>query len=432
MTVTLDISNLAAARVGAHGLADEELARLDARAQVLRARLATEFAQGRHAYLGLPEDDEALERVLRLAQSRMGKFRHLVVLGIGGSALGLRAVVNGLARPGAAADLHIVDSTDPWLFADVLARIELKHALIVVISKSGGTIETVTALGLFVEKLRAAKLPLRDHLIAVTDPENGPLRAFADTHDLDTADIPPAVGGRFSVLSAAGLLPAALLGVDIAGLLRGAGVTRQLCLGSDPRADWPARLGLCAMDLYRLGKSSLVFMPYSARLRELAHWFVQLWDESLGKETVVDGKRVHAGQTVIPAVGPTDQHAQMQLFLEGPNDKLLLFVRVARHESDFKLGAFDWADFDAAYVRDRSLGEVIDSQLAGTVQACTQKGRASATLTLPQLDASSLGELLMGLQAATSIAGMSLGVNAYDQPAVELGKQLSRRMLGGR
>ncbi|MBE7491633.1 MAG: glucose-6-phosphate isomerase [Planctomycetes bacterium] len=432
MSVTLDIRNLAAARVGAHGLSDEELARLDARATALRSRLAAEFARGQHAYLGLGDDDEALERVLRLAQSRMGRFGHLVVLGIGGSALGLRAVVGALARPGESADLHIVDSTDPWLFADVMARIELKRTLFVVISKSGGTLETVAALGLFVEKLRAASLPLREHLIAVTDPESGPLRAFARAHDLDTADIPPAVGGRFSVLTAAGLLPVALLNIDIAGLLRGAAVTRQMCLGADPAADWPTRLGLCAMDLYRLGKTSLVFMPYSARLRDLAHWFVQLWDESLGKESVLDGKRVQAGQTAIPAVGPTDQHAQMQLFLDGPNDKLLLFLRVARHESDFKLGAFDWDGFDAAYVRDRSLGEVMDSQLAGTVEACTQKGRANATLTLPVLDAASLGEVLMGLQAATSVAGMALGVNAYDQPAVELGKRLSRRMLGGK
>lgn len=432
MTVILDITNFAAARVGAQGLAVEELARLDARVSTLRARLATEFAQGRHSYLGLGDDDEALERVLRLAQSRLGKFRHLIVLGIGGSALGLRAVVNALATPGADTDLHIVDSTDPWLFADVLARIELKHSLFVVISKSGGTIETVAALGLFVEKLRAAGLPLRDHLIAITDPESGPLRAFADGHDLDTADIPPGVGGRFSVLSAAGLLPAALLGIDISGLLRGAALTRQVCLGPSARADWPARLGLCAVDLYRLGKTSMVFMPYSARLRELAHWFVQLWDESLGKEAGTDGRKVSAGQTVIPAVGPTDQHAQMQLFLDGPNDKLLLFVRVRQHDSDFKLGDFDWADFDAGYVRGRTLGEVIESQLAGTAAACTQKGRANATLSLPRLDASTLGELIMGLQVATSVAGMALGVNTYDQPAVELGKQLSRRMMGGR
>ncbi|MCL4729689.1 MAG: hypothetical protein KJ044_04530, partial [Planctomycetes bacterium] len=179
MSVTLDIRNLAAARVGAHGLSDEELARLDARATALRSRLAAEFARGQHAYLGLGDDDEALERVLRLAQSRMGRFGHLVVLGIGGSALGLRAVVGALARPGESADLHIVDSTDPWLFADVMARIELKRTLFVVISKSGGTLETVAALGLFVEKLRAASLPLREHLRAVTAPESGPLRAFA-------------------------------------------------------------------------------------------------------------------------------------------------------------------------------------------------------------------------------------------------------------
>jgi glucose-6-phosphate isomerase len=164
-------------------------------------------------------------------------------------------------------------------------------------------------------------------------------------------------------------------------------------------------------------------MPYSARLRGVANWFVQLWDESLGKQ----GK----GQAAIPADGPADQHAQMQLFLDGPDDKFLLFTRLAHHENELHLGDFDWQAFGAPYLAGRTLGEVIDAQWRGTVQACAEAGRPSATLTLPKLDPETLGELLMGLQAATSIAAMHLGVNAYDQPAVERGKQISRKLLGG-
>lgn len=411
--ITLDTTNLPAAETNG----------LTKRVQPLRARLAAEHASGKHAHLALSEDQEALEHILRVAQPHLGRFRHLVVIGIGGSALGLRALVGALTRPSDKWELFVIDSTDPWLFADVLARIDLRHSLFVVVSKSGSTPETVAALGLFSEKLKVAKLPLSEHLLAVTDSTEGPLRAFADAHDLDTAEIPPAVGGRFSVLSAAGLLPAALLNIDVAALLRGAARARATCLGADPARDWAAQLGLCAVEQFRKGKSSLVFMPYSARMRAAADWFTQLWDESLGKDGM--------GQTVIPATGPTDQHSQLQLFLEGPKDKLMLFVRVQHHMQDLHLGDFEWDRFDAGYVKGRSLGQIIDAQWAGTARACTESGLANITLNLPQLDAEYLGELLMGLQAAAGIAAMELGVNAYNQPAVERGKLISRKMLGG-
>jgi glucose-6-phosphate isomerase len=225
------------------------------------------------------------------------------------------------------------------------------------------------------------------------------------------------------VLSAAGLLPAALLNIDVPRILQGAANVRRLCLKGAAEEDWPAQLGLCAAEMLAAGKSSIVFMPYSARLRAAADWFVQLWDESLGKQ----GK----GQAVIAAEGPADQHAQMQLFLDGPDDKLLLFVRLAHHENELRLGDFEWEAFGAGYLKGRTLGEVIDAQWRGTVQACVEAGRPSLTLTLPKLDAEVMGELLMGLQVATSIAALQLGVNAYDQPAVERGKQASRKLLGG-
>jgi len=252
-------------------------------------------------------------------------------------------------------------------------------------------------------------------VLVVTDPQQGPLRDFAEKHGLDTCEIPPEVGGRFSVLTPAGLAPAALAHLDIVALLNGAARSEN--------KDWPCRLGLLAIELLKRGKNQLVFMPYSSSLGALAQWFVQLWDESLGK----DGK----GQTAIAAQGATDQHAQLQLFLEGPNDKALLFTRIERHVPDITLGEFDWQAFGAAFVKGKTLGEVINAQQQGTAQACAARGRPSMTLSLPQLDAATLGELILGLELATSYAAMALGVNAYDQPAVELGKKISRKMLGG-
>ncbi|MCC6465686.1 MAG: glucose-6-phosphate isomerase [Planctomycetes bacterium] len=430
-TIVLELANLGALRVGLHGLADEELSNLPHRIRGFRARIAAEQARGLHAYLNLPGDEAALEQILRLAQPRLGRFEHLVVLGIGGSSLGLRALVQALAPKGGPR-LHVVDNTDPALVAGVLAEVDLARTLVVAVSKSGGTLETVLSLGLFVQKLRQRGLPLREHLLVVTDPEAGPLRAFARQHGLDAADIPPGVGGRFSVLTAAGLLPAALLGLDVAALLRGAARTVELCTQGPLERNWPAWLGLMATDLCRnLGKRILVFMPYSSRLRAVSEWFVQLWDESLGKARASDGSALEAGQTAVPACGATDQHAQLQLFLEGPNDKVLLFARIEQHEPDLPLGSFEWADFSAAFVQGGTLGKVLNAQQAGTAAACTERKRPNATLVLPRLDAPALGELLMGLQAATTFAGMAWGVNTYDQPAVELGKGISRRMLGG-
>ena len=431
-TIRLDSTNLLADRVGEHGLNDSDLAGLTERIVAYRKQLAVERSQGMHAYMDLPADSEMLESVLRLAQPRMGKFRHIVLLGIGGSSLGVRTLVQSVAHKRSSPELHVVDNTDPSLFASVREAIDLKETLFIVVSKSGGTIETVLALGFFVSELQKAGLDLADHVLAVTDPEQGKLRAFAEKHELATADVPRAVGGRFSVLTAAGLLPAALMNIDIAALLEGAARTVDLCENGDPTQDWPAHLGLLSSALCRSrGKSNLVFMPYTSRLQYMSDWFVQLWDESLGKSEALDGTPTVSGQTAIPAVGATDQHAQLQLFLEGPNDKLMLFLRIEKHSPEIRLGDFDWDGFGAGYVHGKTLGEVIDAQQAGTAQACTERHRPNATLVLPKLDARTLGELMMGLEIATTYAGHAFGVNPYDQPSVELGKRISKKMLGG-
>lgn len=162
-----------------------------------------------------------------------------------------------------------------------------------------------------------------------------------------------------------------------------------------------------------------------------ADWFVQLWDESLGKSKRLDGTAIEAGQAAIRAVGACDQHAQLQLFLEGPNDKFTLLLRVEKPVPDLHLSDFEYERFDAGFLKGKALSEVINSQLAGTAQALAQRSRPSATLSLGSLDASTFGALLMGLELATTYAGFAWGVNAYDQPSVELGKAISRKMLGG-
>lgn len=432
-SISLDLAHATAERVGSHGLDAAYFENLSHRVRGFRARLNLERGQGRHNYLALPHDQDALETVLRSAAPRMGHFDDLVVLGIGGSSLGLWALYRALSPlGGAGVCVHVVDNTDPLLFADIAGRVSLKRTLFVAVSKSGSTLETVLALGFFAGKLRAAQLKLADHLMVVTDPEKGPLKKFADEHELETLSIPPGVGGRFSVLTAAGLLPAALAGLDIGTLMEGAEQAERACRECALEQDWPARLGLVATDLCRdKGKRGLVFMPYSSRLAAVADWLVQLWDESLGKSRRLDQTAVEAGQTAIRAVGATDQHAQLQLFLEGPNDKFTLFARVERPEPDLPLGDFEWGAFDAEFVRGKTLSQVLNAQQRGTAQALAERQRPSATLSLPTLSPRVLGELLLGLELATTYAGFAWAVDAYDQPAVELGKRISRRILGG-
>lgn len=431
--ITLDLANAHASRVGAHGFDDAYFENLIHRTRGFRSRLNMERTEGQHAYLNLPHDLDTLELALRMAAPRMGHFDDLVVIGIGGSSLGFLALHRALAPlGGVGVPIHLVDNTDPVLLADIAAKLDLKRTQFVVVSKSGGTLETVVGLAWFAQRLRAAGLKLADHMLAVTDPEQGHLRKFADENEIDTLPISPKVGGRFSVLSAAALLPAALAGLDVASLLDGAEKMEKAARDNDLARDWPARLGLVATDFCReRQKRNFVFMPYCSRLGSTADWFVQLWDESLGKSKRLDGTAVEAGQAVIRALGACDQHAQLQLFLEGPNDKFTLFVRVEKPVPDLHLPEFEYDRFDAAFLKGKALSSVINAQLAGTAQALAQRQRPSATLSLPTLDASTFGALLMGLELATTYAGFAWAVNPYDQPSVELGKAISRKMLGG-
>lgn len=432
-TISLDLGNAHASRVGAHGFDDAYFENLNHRVRGFRARLNMERTEGQHAYLNLPHDLDTLELALRMAAPRMGHFDDLVVIGIGGSSLGFLALHRALAPlGGVGVPVHLVDNTDPVLLADIAARLDLKRTQFVVVSKSGGTLETIVGLAWFAQRIRAAGLKLSDHMLAVTDPDQGYLRKFADQHEIDSLPIPPRVGGRFSVLSAAALLPAALAGLDVASLLAGAERAEKAARDGDLTQDWPARLGLAATDMCReRAKRNLVFMPYCSRLVSTADWFVQLWDESLGKSKRLDGTAIDAGQAAIRALGACDQHAQLQLFLEGPNDKFTLFLRVNRPVPDLHLPPFEYDRFGATFLQGKALSEVINAQLAGTAQALVQRQRPSALLCLPTLDASTFGELLMGLELATTYAGFAWGVNPYDQPAVELGKAISRKMLGG-
>jgi glucose-6-phosphate isomerase len=361
----------------------------------------------------------------------------VVLLGIGGSALGPIALRNSLlpaswnmlsaANRNGRPRLHVLDNVDPSTVTSLLERLELGATLFIVTSKSGGTAETMAQYLVVRDRLDAGSRPAREHLVFVTDPERGALRRIALDEQITALAVPPNVGGRFSVLSPVGLLPAALTGIDVAALLRGAKEMRERC-----GATWEENpAGIFAVLQWladtQCGRHGQVFMPYADALRDWAAWFVQLWAESLGKRRS-DG--THVGPTPIAALGATDQHSQVQLFMEGPNDKTVTFVTV-RDDGDDLIIPSRHADIpDLAYLGGHSLGELLSIEQKATAGALAARGRLNMTLALGALDAAQIGGLIMLLELATAYAGELYGVNAFDQPGVELGKRFTYGMFG--
>lgn len=395
-------------------------------------------ATGSVGFLDLPIDRPLLEQVTKFSAAARGKYDDVVILGIGGSALGPIALRTAL-RPsgwnmldekarGGYPRLQVLDNVDPETIAALLSRLQLARTLFVVTSKSGGTAETMSQFLIVHDRLTSAKLDVTKHLVFVTDPKQGALRPLADRLKVPALDIPPNIGGRFSVLTPVGTLPAALIGIDVKSLLAGAGEMADRCDNAELAAN-PA--GVFAMLQWlsdtQLRKSIAVFMPYSDPLRDFAAWFVQLWAESLGKKRT-DGTSV--GSTPLAALGATDQHAQVQLFMEGPADKTVTFVAVKERSTDVKIPAAFPDVKELGYLAGHSLGELIDIEQRATAGALARRGRPNMTIHLDRVDAAHVGQLMMLLEVATAYAGQLYDIDAFNQPGVELGKQFAYALLG--
>ena len=403
-------------------------------------------ADGVLGFLDLP-DDKALHAqttsFVRRLRERDGArtLTDVVVLGIGGSALGPIALRTALRPPqwnllsdearGGEPRLHVLDNVDPANIMSLLDRLDLHRALFVVISKSGGTAETMAQYLVVRGRLDAAlgRKGARQQLVFVTDPTKGALRTLANAEGIPALDIPPNVGGRFSVLTPVGILPAALIGIDTGALLAGAGRMRDRCrtatLSGNIAGAFAALQYLADTKHHR---PIQVLMPYSDALRDMADWFVQLWAESLGKHREPDDAGV--GPTPLGALGATDQHSKVQLFMEGPPDKTVTFIGVEHGIAAVEIPALHSDVPELAYLGGHQLGELLDIERRATAGALARRGRPNMTLTLERVDAGHVGELMMLLEVATAYAGQLYGVNAYDQPGVELGKQFTYAMLG--
>jgi glucose-6-phosphate isomerase len=438
MAIVQSIDSAREQRIGPHGVAEkalnDALGRAEGALEVLRAR----HADGSLPLLWLPNTHDDLVPIRDTARRLAENATDVVLLGTGGSSLGGQTLAQlaGHAVPGvgalrAAPRLHFMDNLDPETYGALLGKLPHTTTRFVAISKSGGTAETLmqTIAALTAVKAEGLETRIPDIFLGLTEKAlpgktNG-LRELLAAHHVPILDHHTGIGGRFSVLSNVGLLPAAMLDLDIAAVREGAGLALAPVLAKKPAAQVPAALGaaLAVALAESKGKSISVLMAYADRLERFTHWYVQLWAESLGK----NGK----GTTPVAALGPVDQHSQVQLFIGGPRDKLFTFVTVAgagrgpRMEAELAKLAGEPA------FGGKTIGDLVAAEGRATAETLVKNGCPVRTIHLPQLNEETLGELLMHFMLETIIAAHLLGVDAFDQPAVEEGKVLAKKYLLG-
>ncbi len=367
---------------------------------------------------------------VREAARRLSGLGNFLLLGIGGSALGPKCILEALSpfhnqrpdkrqRP----KVFIYENADPFTLESILSSLDINKTGINVISKSGGTSETIAAFMVLYDLMeKSIGREAADRFVLTTDPEKGDLRTLAGK-GMASLSVPPGVGGRYSVLSPVGLLLAEVIGADTEGLLRGARDAHELCTREE---FWENPAIMASVLIYVMqrdeGRKIDVLIPYSDRLKSFSEWYCQLWSESLGKQ----GR----GLTPYPSVGTTDQHSQVQLWMEGPQDKVVIFIRVEDHEADFTIPDVFGGYGSMSFLRGHGLAELINAEEEATELALAKNGRPSMTITIPRLDAYHLGQLFYFFEIVTVLTGFFLEINPFDQPSVEEGKRLTFGLMG--
>lgn len=443
--IRIDFTNATADAVGRkNGVAPAEIRAFQKRAGKYHKEMLAERKSGRIGFYDLPYQDALVNDINGTVGELKDRFENFVVLGIGGSALGNIALQAALNHPfynlldrrarGGYPRIFVMDNVDPEYFAGLLDLIDPKKTLFNLISKSGGTAEPMSQYMIVREILRE-KLGNKasGHIIATTDREKGLLREVVGREGFESFVIPDNVGGRFSVFTPVGLLSAAMGGIDIAELLAGAAAMDRRCGSSDLKKN-PAYLNALIHHIAdtKKGKTMSVMMPYSNALYLVADWYRQLWAESLGKKRDLKGGTVHTGQTPIKALGATDQHSQVQLYTEGPNDKIFTLVGVERYRRELSIPK-TYAEYDdLEYLGGKTMNQLIDAERIGTMLALTAAERPNLTVTLPEITPHAVGQMLQMYEIQTAFAGKLYNINAFDQPGVEAGKIAAFALMGHR
>jgi glucose-6-phosphate isomerase len=394
----------------AHGISKSEL-----QEEAVKLSLYLEKIHARkQGFYSVIDDQETIDQVATWAQENRSKYEHFVVIGIGGSALGTICLERSLGHSFKNSGLHVIDNIDPILIAELEEVIDYEKTLFIVVSKSGRTPEIISQYHYFKEKT--------DKFIFITDPESGVLRKIAQKENVTTFDIPQDVGGRFSVLTPVSLVPAALIGIDIQQLIEGARAMRDQFLSENFETNLPFQVAAIQYLLEKKGKNITVMMPYSQKLKLLADWYKQLLAESIGKTLDNDGQTVNTGLTPTAALGVTDQHSQSQLYNEGPNDKLIIFIEVERPGPDLQIP-------ESAMGKALSFTQLLHIEKRATENSLTQNDRPNITIQIPEVTAHTLGQLFMLFEASIAFLGEYYNINAFNQPGVELSKILTKKYV---
>jgi glucose-6-phosphate isomerase len=414
---TLYTQQIESAMGGAHGATPQAIAAAQARIPSILAALGSD-----HTFMTLAATRADLPEIERLAEQIRKQFSHVIVLGTGGSSLGamtLTALTQSRFAP-SGMNIHYVDNTDPDTLDQLFSQLPLSDTFFLAVSKSGSTVETVAQLLLAIKHLEQGGFAVKEHCLAITVPAASPLRKMAEHYHLPTLIHDAELGGRFSVLSVVGLLPAALAGLSLHALRDGA--TAVMTDIADHGANSAPALGAALQfALLETGKTMSILMPYSDRLENVGRWYQQLWAESVGKQ----GK----GSSPIRALGAVDQHSQLQLYLGGPRDKFITLLGITPQGKGEVIDAALAQQFGLDYIAGQPLGTILAAQQAGTALTFTRNEVPLRQIILPSITEESIGALLQHYMMETVIMAGLLGVNAFDQPAVEESKTLAREWL---
>ncbi len=444
MRVSVDYNYMTSAYLGDKGITDAELRSVKSKAEeafdyVAQNRGKDELFMG---WTELPYNQDAIVAdIIATAKTVRKKFKYFVVLGIGGSALGPIMAFNALKhlhynelppKKRGGPKFYVEDNVDPVRMQALLDVIVPEETCFNVISKSGATSETMTQFLIIADILEKKGLSLPEHMIFTTDESRGNLIKIDEKYGgkFKKYVLPDGVGGRFSELCPVGLLPAAVLGIDIKGMLAGAAYMDTLC--SKPTITKNPALACAALQYITMkqGKNIHVLMPYSDNLKLIADWYCQLWAESLGKAVDYTGKTVNAGTTPVKSLGVTDQHSQVQLYIEGPYDKVITFISVGKYACEMPI-AHGCEDIpDVGFLGGHTMEELIQAENKATAYALMRAGRMNYTLNMPEVNAFTLGQLMFLLEMQTAYTGAMLNINTFNQPGVENGKKATFALLG--
>ncbi|MBS5793638.1 MAG: glucose-6-phosphate isomerase [Clostridiales bacterium] len=440
MNIRLDYNNMMEEFVGKKGISKKDIDSLNL--DKAKQAMINKRANGKMDWRDLPyNQEEVCNEIISYVEEVKDKFDAFVVLGIGGSALGPISVQQAINHPyyneisrekrGGYPKFYVADNVDPEKLVYLFETIDITKTMFNVISKSGSTSETMSQFMIIKEMLeKELGEKSKEHIVCTTDKENGNLVKIAKEEGYKTFTIPAGVGGRFSELTPVGLLPAAFCGINIKELLKGAAVMDNMCKNDDIYKNPAFMYGILNYLTMKNGQNISVMMPYADSLKFIADWYAQLWAESLGKKYDNDGKEVYVGSTPVKALGATDQHSQVQLYAEGPFDKIITFIGVDKFKKSITIPKIYEDMPSLAFLGGVTQDDLIKTEQIATEYALLKAGKPNMTITLPEVNENTLGQLLYFFEVATAFTGELLNINAFDQPGVEEGKNATYAYFG--